>query len=69
MAWLMNLSEALVEAPIEYLVLVFVVSLCDRLPTCHVRRLISDNFAVTALKSAKDCFWCPCSVAEKEETD
>ena len=52
-----SLSEAFVEAPIEDPVLACVVSLRDRLPTCDVRKLILDNFAVSAIKSAKKLLW------------
>ena len=51
------LPEAFVEAPIEDPVLACGVSLRDRLPACDVRTLILNNFAVTALKSAKKLLW------------
>ena len=52
-----SLSESSFETPIEDPVLACVVSLRDRLPICDVKKLILDNFAAGAVKSAKKLLW------------
>ena len=52
-----SLSESSLETPVEDPVLACVVSLRDRLPICDVKKLVLDNFAAAAIKSAKKLLW------------
>ena len=49
--------ESLLETPVEDPVLACVVSLRDRLPICDVKKLVLDNFAAAAIKSAMKLLW------------
>ena len=52
-----SLSESSLETSVEDPVLACVVSLCDRLPICDMKKLVLDNFAAAAIKSAKKLLW------------
>ena len=52
-----SLSESSLETPVEDPVLACVVSLRNRLPICDVQKLVLDNFAAAAIKSAKKLLW------------
>ena len=52
-----SLSESSLETLVEDPVLACVVTLRDRLPICDVKKLVLDNFAAAAIKSAKKLLW------------